>query len=475
MPPLSDFLRPTTTAMNKKYVKNFILLGILSLILISARIYLVNCDPENQEQLIFYMAAHLLSFAALVTLINIWGINCYLRIIHTQIRRCNLFIAVCMLLLMLLHILRRTAADGLGDISRYIWYLYYVPMILIPNFSFTASLYLGHEKDYQPDRRWYLFLLPGLLFLLFILTNDYHNLAFFIPEDWDVTYNYQHRVIYYLSAIWIFLTIFLTLQKIYRISKPLLKEHILPIPYIISLLSVLYCILYIFCPPVSDYLNPAPIFCLFTMGMISALIYHGLIPTNQDFDWCFHASGMDIQILDSSGELQYISAAALPVTKEYLHTLQEAGGHLSTTSKEYHLQKIHGGYVVSSHDIQAIQEIMQKTEKTNAILEKTNHQLTPLYSAQSKCSGCRLQLKVLQSPNQKNEKRRYPFYDNLSSSFPIHAGSCVRTCSYCAGMPAGIGMRPVLFSKMVLYPVNSGNRDSALHDYPCDCYTARNV
>ena len=60
------------------------------------------------------------------------------------------------------------------DVTRYLWYLYYVPQVLAPLFSLYAALQIGRREDEPFLRRWYWLFVPAALRIGGILTNDWH-------------------------------------------------------------------------------------------------------------------------------------------------------------------------------------------------------------------------------------------------------------------------------------------------------------
>ncbi len=63
-------------------------------------------------------------------------------------------------------------------VTRYLWYLYYVPQILAPLFSLFAALQLGRREGDTLSLRWYLLFIPAMLLIGGVLTNDLHQMAF---------------------------------------------------------------------------------------------------------------------------------------------------------------------------------------------------------------------------------------------------------------------------------------------------------
>ena len=97
------------------------------------------------------------------------------------------------LLLILLRGIKYSAFAEIGVLARHTWYLYYVPMLLLPLFLFYIALFIAPEKRLRFHAGRFSVLVISLVFIGFILTNDLHSLVFrFKPgfADWDSEYAY---------------------------------------------------------------------------------------------------------------------------------------------------------------------------------------------------------------------------------------------------------------------------------------------
>ena len=106
-----------------------------------------------------------------------WGFSISRRILHRCDRRWLLLgCAMTVLWLFLRTVKYRFFNDD--TVTRYLWYLYYVPQILAPLFSLFAALQLGRRDGDTFSLRWYLLFLPAICLIGGVLTNDLHQMAF---------------------------------------------------------------------------------------------------------------------------------------------------------------------------------------------------------------------------------------------------------------------------------------------------------
>ena len=82
-----------------------------------------------------------------------------------------------MLLWLILRTLKYSFVTGLAA-GRYIWYLYYLPMLFLPLLWVYIALSMGKSEDYRLSRgTGMLSIIPAALFLL-VITNDLHQQGF---------------------------------------------------------------------------------------------------------------------------------------------------------------------------------------------------------------------------------------------------------------------------------------------------------
>ena len=109
-------------------------------------------------------------------------------------------ISLMALLLILLRGVKYSAVSEIGVLARHAWYLYYVPILLIPLFLFGISILVSSRNSARVPKIWYVPLVITLLLLLLILTNDLHEQVFvfkpgFVGWDGDYTYGWLFYVV----------------------------------------------------------------------------------------------------------------------------------------------------------------------------------------------------------------------------------------------------------------------------------------
>ena len=110
-------------------------------------------------------------------LFALWGFSLDRRIIQRQALHCLRLTAALILLWLILRTLKYSVVTGLTA-ARYVWYLYYLPMLFLPLLGVYIALSMGKPEDYRLSRRsGMLLIVPAVLFLL-VITNDLHQQVF---------------------------------------------------------------------------------------------------------------------------------------------------------------------------------------------------------------------------------------------------------------------------------------------------------
>ena len=133
-----------------------------------------------------------------------WGFTIDRRIIQKQVLHCLRLTALLMLLWLVLRTLKYHVVTGVTA-ARYVWYLYYLPMLFLPLLGVYVALLLGKPEEYRlPGRARLLAVIPTVLFLL-VITNDLHQWAFAFKDGVPgrpVSSAFTHRLLYFVCLVW---------------------------------------------------------------------------------------------------------------------------------------------------------------------------------------------------------------------------------------------------------------------------------
>ena len=272
------------------------------------------------------------------------------------------------LLLILLRGIKYSAFSEVGVLARHTWYLYYVPMLLLPLFLFGISLLVSAGDNAQLPRLWYamLGLTSGLIAL--VLTNDLHQLVFrFQPgfADWDRSY--VRGFLFYLLTFWqlsLYLAAMLILILKCRISSAKKSAWIMLIPFALGF----WMIALLFTGNMPAHLVEFPEALVFTAAVVlECCMQLGLIPINTKYGKLFPLFSISARITDRDGRTVYASQSALPLTEEQF-ALPE--GSRIGEHRVLHKMRLPGGFGFWQDDLTELDRLNEELAEAKEALQQ---------------------------------------------------------------------------------------------------------
>ena len=351
----------------KKLNNNLIVYGFLTVLFVILRY--IN-KYEDCSNMYFFCIIFMLQFAISISIIFYFAITVNKRVMNKNIK-INLWCLSALLILWLVFKnLKWRGLTYLDFESRFMWYLFYIPMTLIPFFCLLIAIYMGKKEDYKINKKWYLLCAPIILIILLVLTNDIHQYVFSFNKDfinWDKDYAYNYGYYFVLSFIicLIILATIILIRK-WRIAN---KNRQVYKIYAILALGSLYVITYIINRPIAnDLLDLTTFNCLFLVIFWEALIQIGLIPSNKNHKMFFEKSGINAQILDVRGNRIIPINHNINISKNRFNELNK--NKILQINKKILLQikEFDNGYIVWSKDVSKNIEMNEEIEVINSEL-----------------------------------------------------------------------------------------------------------
>ena len=150
---------------------------------------------------------------------TIWITLLYIRIFDKTLKKYVLSIGVLLAFWMVVRMIKTYTT---GYITEMLWYLYYIPLLLIPTFYYNCSSYLINSKNKK--RRIATIIISTILFLL-VITNSLHNIVFKIKSNIN---DYNHNIGYFVIVAWILCLIVVAIINLIKSSKNKGYKNILP-------------------------------------------------------------------------------------------------------------------------------------------------------------------------------------------------------------------------------------------------------
>lgn len=311
--------------------------------------------------------------AIYIELFIAWGVSLHRRIIQPQVRRYLTSISVLVVFWMTVRTIRYSLDECIW-LMRYLWYLYYLPMLLIPLLAVFVALSLGKSDNFRLSKWTGLLYIPTAALLLLVLTNDLHQFVFVFPEDAIVWVNdYSYALGYFLAVGWVVsCTITALVVMLIKCRIPH-SRTVLMLPFAPAVVALIYGVLYYFRVPWLKFLtgDMTVVFCLLIVAILECCIECGLIQSNTGYEELFMVSRLGAQITNQENVVCLASANARALTEE-----QRISTKTQTVSADKSMivksQPIGFGHVLWQENVAELTEAIEQIEENCRDLAEHN-------------------------------------------------------------------------------------------------------
>ena len=356
--------------------------------------------------------------ALYLLLFSLWGYSLDRRIIQPQTLHWLRLTAALMLLWLILRTLKYEFVTDL-TVARYIWYLYYLPMLFIPLLGVYIALSLGKSEEFRlTGRIGALAIIPATLFLL-VNTNDLHQQMFAfssgVPGEPD-NYSYSHGPVYFCCLGWMVTCMFFSLILLLKKSRVPSSQKKKLTPFVIGCATVLYGILYMSGLPAVRWLlgDMNVMFCLLYAAIYESCIRCRMIQSNTGYVELFEATTLAACIADRDGNIVLRSHAAkedMVCPKNGLQIIRPCGIRISSAP-------ISGGYAVWQDNVRPLTELRAKLSENKTKIKNNKEKLQEAYLIEKKL-------------NELTEKNR--IYDELETKYGKQIARIGQLLKQCEG------------------------------------------
>ena len=354
---------------NKK--KICILVAVAALLLVANICRLIgNCGIYKKQAGLIRSFLYIVLFAT-------WGLSAYSRIIQPVTRRYLSEIAFLMVFWFVIRSLKFhiVSSELYPNITRYLWYLYYLAILFIPLLAVFVAISIGKSENYRLSKKATLLYIPTTVLFLLVITNDLHQLVFTFPKDAVVWTDdkYGYTVVYYFLILWLFfcaLTMFTVMYKKRRVSG---TKRMILLPCIPLVALVFYLILYFFRIEWLQVIagDMTAVMCLMYAATLEICIQCGFIQANTHYMELFDASTVGAQITDKEYHVLRSSRAAKDMDTKVL--CQTARGPVMLNDGiRLSGAPIRVGHVVWTEDISPLLKVLDELEEVKENLEDSN-------------------------------------------------------------------------------------------------------
>lgn len=318
-----------------------------------------------------YVTLGLIRTMIYIGLYAAWGISIRKRVVQAQVRRYLTAVSALMIFWFALRTMKYYFVID-PTVTRYLWYLYYLPMLFIPLLAVYVSMSLGKPEGFRLPKQSLLFYIPTLLCLILVLTNDLHQWVFTFPagEIWSDK-QYVYAVGYYIVFAWNVICALTAFVIMAVMSRKSTKEKYLPI--IILSVSIVYALIYAsgaeWMQIIGGDITAAQ--CLMFAGIFESCIRCGLIRVNTGYSTLFEAGTLGAQITDNDYTVCYTAANAQPISQDLMRAAES--GTVSTDKNTLlKSHRISGGHVLWQEDITEITALLEQLEENKEKIAQGN-------------------------------------------------------------------------------------------------------
>ena len=320
--------------------------------------------------------------ALYLLLFVLWGYSLDQRIIQKPVLHCLRLMDVLMLIWLTLRTLKYEVVTDM-TVARYLWYLYYLPIIFIPLLGVYIAIFLGKSENYQLSKKsWLLSLIPAALFLA-VITNDLHQQVFVfesgIPGVPDNKV-FFHRPVYFVILVWVVGCVcFSIVQLLKKTRLPSIGKRRM-MPFVLSCVMLLYGVLYLLgFQVVRDIFGDMNVmFCLFYAAIYESCIHCRMIQSNTGYVELYEATTLASCIADQNGHILLHSRTA----GENMVCPQEGESIVCPDGMRISAAPVKDGFVIWGDNVQHLTELSARLDENKRKKENNKKKLKDAYLVQ---------------------------------------------------------------------------------------------
>lgn len=330
---------------------------------------------------------------------SLWGVSAYLRCLDRRARQYLRYAVVLVTLWMLVVILKWNCFNV--GVSTMLWYLYYVPMTLLP----PIFLGLGARAaglDRRPTApRWERALrYASAALIVFVLTNSLHQQVFaFERATPGVVGEYEYRWGYWAVVTWSAACYGGFFACLAWASRKRLRLLIIPV-LIDFMVGLGVALGYAWGVPWVERLNFSLIYAALAVVALECLLDFGLLPSSRSLTKTFDELPLDLKVLTRQGEVYRSTRASAPLSPLLAQTVaclkRDASAvpigpgddprltpfvcerTLAIPANPDHIGHIwplSGGYALLAQDVRELNAVHAELEAAHACLLRENEML----------------------------------------------------------------------------------------------------
>lgn len=356
---------------------------------------------------------------------SIWGVLVYLRCLDYVLRRRLVAVATICALWMIEVILKYKSFTPFY--ATILWYLYYVPMTLVPLLYQLCGLRLAGLEQHRAGRRYRTVLwVVAILLIGFVLTNDFHRQVFHFDRSSDTWSNdYTYGWGYFAVLIWTafnFVAFFILVGR----SASFRIQRFSGTAALVLLGGAFFAISYALRVPWAWKLNFSLVYCVLCVVTMEICLDCGVIPSYHDIAGIFDTLPLDLKVLTRDLQEVYATPVSKPIpagVREELRAQELGHSHafavVSNPDVMYRSFPLLGGSALLAQDVSEVNELNRELAHRRMELQRQNELLTADYDLKAHLADQEAEALLVKDVDQALARALGEMYGLLSSLPPL--------------------------------------------------------
>ena len=356
---------------------------------------------------------------------SIWGVLVYLRCLDYVLRRRLVAVAAICALWMIEVILKYKSFTPFY--ATILWYLYYVPMTLVPLLYQLCGLRLAGLEQHRAGRRYRTALwIAAILLIGFVLTNDFHQQVFHFDRSSDTWSNdYTYGWGYFAVLIWTafnFVAFFILVGR----SASFRIQRFSGTAALVLLGGAFFAISYALRVPWAWKLNFSLVYCVLCVVTLEICLDCGVIPSYHDIAGIFDTLPLDLKVLTRDLQEVYATPVSKPIpagVREELRAQELGHSHafavVSNPDVMYRSFPLLGGSALLAQDVSEVNELNRELAHRRMELQRQNELLTADYDLKAHLADQEAEALLVKDVDQALARALGEMYGLLSSLPPL--------------------------------------------------------
>lgn len=356
---------------------------------------------------------------------SIWGVLVYLRCLDYILRRRLVAVAAISALWMIEVILKYKSFTPIY--ATILWYLYYVPMTLIPLLYQLCGLRLAGLEQHRMGHRYRTVLwIAAILLIGFVLTNDFHRQVFHFDRSsgtWsnDYTYGWGYAAVLVWTAF-NFVAYFVLVGR----SSSFRIQRFTFTAALVLLGGAFFAISYALRVPWAWRLNFSLVYCVLCVVAMEICLDCGVIPSYHGIAGIFDTLPLDLKVLTRDLQEVYTTPASQPMpvgVREELRAQEHGHAHAFTVPSApdvmYRAFSLLGGSALLAQDVSELNGLNRELAHRRMDLQRQNELLVADYDLKTHLADQEAETLLVQDVDKALARALDEMYGVLSSLPPL--------------------------------------------------------